>query len=132
MLLKSSSTIYIFHDSNFSILGDIKFMHFGEVYEGVDMRAEVGLLSRNILIRGEMGDTCEPDELNECQDFDFDNFGGHTRAIEGFKAYNIIGAEVTNMGQMTILGSYPIHLHMALDTSRGTVIEQNSIHHCFR
>ena len=112
-------------------------MHFGEVYEGVDMRAEVGLLTRNILIRGEMGDECQPedesgDELNECQDFDFDNFGGHTRAINGFKAYNIVGAEVTNMGQMTILGSYPIHIHMALDTARGAVIEQNSIHHCFR
>jgi len=116
--------------------GDIKYMHFGEVYEGVDMRAEVGLLTRNILIRGEMGDECQPedesgDELNECQDFDFDNFGGHTRAINGFKAYNIVGAEVTNMGQMTILGSYPIHIHMALDTARGAVIEQNSIHHCF-
>ena len=96
------------------------------------MRAEVGLLTRNILIHGEMGDGCEPDELNDCEDVDFDNFGGHTRAIEGFKAYNIVGAEVTAMGQMTVLGSYPIHLHMCLDTARGTVIAQNSIHHCFR
>ena len=107
-------------------------MHFGEIYEGVDMRAEIGLLTRNILIHGEMGDECEPDELNECQDYDFDNFGGHTRAIEGFKAYNIVGAEVTAMGQMTVLGSYPIHFHMCQNTSRGAVIEQNSIHHCFR
>ena len=96
------------------------------------MRAEVGLLSRNILIHGEMGNKCEPDELNDCEEFDYDNFGGHTRALEGFKAYNIVGAEVTAMGQMTLLGSYPIHFHMCKDTARGSVVEQNSIHHCFR
>ena len=96
------------------------------------MRAEVGLLTRNILIRGEMGDECEPDELNDCEDLDFDHFGGHTKAIQGFKAYNIIGAEVTAMGQMTVLGSYPIHFHMCGDTGTNPTIAQNSIHHCFR
>ena len=110
----------------------MQYTHFGEIYNGVDMRAEVGLLTRNILIHGEMGDVCEQDELNDCEDIDFDNFGGHTKAISGFKAYNIIGAEIMNMGQMTVLGSYPIHFHMCADTGRGSVIKQNSIHHCFR
>ena len=119
------------HEYFFS-LGEILFTHFGEIYEGIDMRAEVGLLTRNILIHGEMGDECEPDELNDCEDLEYDNFGGHTKAIYGFKAYNIIGAEVTAMGQMTVLGSYPIHLHMCGDTGMNATIAQNSIHHCFR
>ena len=34
--------------------GKVNYDHFGEIYEGVDMRAEVGLLSRRIKIRGEV------------------------------------------------------------------------------
>ena len=66
-------------------------------------------MTRNVLIRGEMGTSCIPDDTNVCENIDFDNFGGHTKAILGFKKYNIEGAELTNMGQMTNLGSYPIH-----------------------
>ena len=82
--------------------------------------------------------TCQDDEeedsLNECQDIGYDSFGGHTKAIEGFKSYNIIGAELTAMGQMTVLGSYPIHFHMCGDSARtaAPLIANNSIHHCFR
>lgn len=49
----------------------------GEVVDGVDMRAEVGLLSRNILIRGEMEDSCYGSEA--CKFFQFDTFGGHIK-----------------------------------------------------
>lgn len=47
----------------------------GEIIDGVDMRAEVGILTRNILIRGEMEDSCYAG--NQCQFFDYDTFGGH-------------------------------------------------------
>ena len=39
------------------------------------MRAEVGLLSRNVVIRGEMESACYPP--NPCDEVDYDTFGGH-------------------------------------------------------
>ena len=99
------------------------------------MRAEVGLLTRNILIHGEMGNSCS-DDTPACQAMGSDNFGGHTKAVKGFKAYNIEGAEFTNMGQSSVLGSYPIHFHMCHNTTENgrenALIQSNSIHHCFR
>ena len=97
------------------------------------MRAEVGLLTRNVLIHGKMGQTCVDDHLKVCDMVEFDNFGGHIKIIRGFKSVNIEGAELTNMGQMTVLGAYPIHFHLCLDTEeQNPVIKDNSIHHCFR
>ena len=34
-----------------TIEGDLNYVHFGEMYEGLDMRAEVGMLTRNIKAR---------------------------------------------------------------------------------
>ena len=34
-----------------SFSGEVKYPHYGEIYEGVDMRAEVGLLTRSVKIR---------------------------------------------------------------------------------
>ena len=56
-------------------LDSFRFDHFGEVDSGVDMRAEVGLLSRNVVIRGEMESACYPP--NPCDEVDYDTFGGH-------------------------------------------------------
>ena len=39
------------------------------------MRAEVGLLSRNVVIRGEMESLCYPP--NPCEEVTYDTFGGH-------------------------------------------------------
>lgn len=52
-----------------------QFLHTGEIIDGVDMRAEVGILTQNIVIRGEMEDSCYAE--NQCQFFDYDTFGGH-------------------------------------------------------
>lgn len=52
-------------------------MHLGEPVDGVDMRAEVGLLTRNVLIRGEMEPGCYSQEA--CRFFTFDTFGGHLK-----------------------------------------------------
>ena len=114
----------------------MKYTHYADTYETIDMRAEVGLLTRNVLIHGEMGEKCTDVDSDACQAVGFDNFGGHTKAIQGFKAYNIEGAELTNMGQMSVLGSYPIHFHMCHNTTANgqehPLIQSNSIHHCFR
>lgn len=57
--------------------GKANFIHMGEEVDGVDMRAEVGLLSRNILLRGEMEPGCYGNEA--CKFFNFDTFGGHLK-----------------------------------------------------
>lgn len=61
----------------FLCAGKPQFIHIGEEVDGVDMRAEVGLLSRNILLRGEMESSCYGNEA--CKFFDFDTFGGHLK-----------------------------------------------------
>lgn len=43
------------------------------------MRAEVGLLTRNILIKGEMEAQCYGNDA--CKFFDFDTFGGHLKVL---------------------------------------------------
>ena len=63
------------------------------------MRAEVGLLTRNIKIYGDMKD-------------ENDTYGGHLKALEGFETFRIQGAEFIKMGQKSRKGRYPIHWHM--------------------
>lgn len=53
------------------------YSHVGEIIDGVDMRAEVALLSRNILIHGEMENSCYGNNL--CQFYSHDTYGGHIK-----------------------------------------------------
>ena len=69
-----------FHEFQFSqclIRADLNFTHYGKIYKDVDMRAEVGLLSRNITIYGHVND-------------EDDSFGGHIKAFYGTSTYFII------------------------------------------
>ena len=50
-----------------------------------------------------MEDECYEEELELCEEHSFDTFGGHTKALHGFKTYNIEGAELYNMGQVEII-----------------------------
>uniref|UniRef100_A0A8C4U8L5 hyaluronoglucosaminidase n=1 Tax=Falco tinnunculus TaxID=100819 RepID=A0A8C4U8L5_FALTI len=114
--------------------GSPLYLHIGEVIDGVDMRAEVGLLTRNILIQGEMEDSCYGQ--NQCQFFSFDTFGGHIKILRNFSSVHMSGVELKNMGQQ-ILGSYPVHFHLAKDVDerggyeRPTYLDNLAIHHCF-
>uniref|UniRef100_A0A8D3C0W4 Cell migration inducing hyaluronidase 1 n=1 Tax=Scophthalmus maximus TaxID=52904 RepID=A0A8D3C0W4_SCOMX len=114
------------------VRGKAQFIHMGEEVDGVDVRAEVGLLSRNILIRGEMEPGCYGNEA--CNFFVFDTFGGHLK--RGFRAVHISGMELQHMGQQT-MGHYPVHFHMNGDVDeRGgyyppTYVRDLSIHHSF-
>ncbi|XP_046581669.1 cell surface hyaluronidase-like [Haliotis rubra] len=94
----------------------LKYMHYGEVTLGVDERAEVGLLSRNIFIEGVI-----PEE--GCS-----TFGGHIKVVRGFEAAHIQGIELYHMGQQRFLGTYPLHFHMCDDVD-GNWFRHNSIHH---
>ncbi|KAA8585663.1 hypothetical protein FQN60_004357, partial [Etheostoma spectabile] len=120
------------------VQGKAQFIHMGEEVDGVDMRAEVGLLSRNILLRGEMEPGCYGNEA--CQFFDFDIFGGHLKVERGFRAVHISGLELQHMGQQT-MGHYPVHFHMNGDVdARGgydpptavkDVVGYDTLGHCY-
>ncbi|XP_019623379.1 PREDICTED: transmembrane protein 2-like, partial [Branchiostoma belcheri] len=121
-------------DHQVKISGQIKYNHFGEISDEVDLRGEVGLLTRNIKFQGEVEDSCYGD--NFCQFFDYDTYGGHLKVMPSFKNVHLSGIEFTRMGQQ-VLGSYPVHFHMAGDVdevggySRPTYVRELSIHHCF-
>jgi hypothetical protein len=87
---------------------------------GVDERAEVGLISRNIKLTAKI----------ESGDAD-KHWGGEIRILNGFKDIDIQGVEIEKFGKDQ-LGSYPIHLHMAGDlTNTPPLINANSVHHSY-
>ena len=98
----------------------LDYMHWGELQSYgdrvVDERAEVGLLSRNIVIRG-------PDASSS------DGFGGHVMVMEGGRA-RIEGVELENMGQANMLRRYPVHFHME-GSAPDSYLKRSSIHHSF-
>ncbi|CAH1247986.1 TMEM2 [Branchiostoma lanceolatum] len=116
------------------IAGKPKYTHFGEISGGVDMRGEVGLLTRNVVITSETEDGCYGNHF--CQYFDYDTFGGHLKVMGGYTDVHLSGVELTRMGQQ-VLGSYPVHFHMAGDVDelggydRPAYLDGLSIHHCF-
>ncbi|XP_030740349.1 cell migration-inducing and hyaluronan-binding protein isoform X1 [Echinops telfairi] len=118
------------------VAGKPMYLHIGEEIDGVDMRAEVGLLTRNIVVMGEMEDACYPYNHHICDFFDFDTFGGHIKFALGFKAAHMEGVELKHMGQQ-LVGQYPIHFHLAGDVDEEggydppTYVRELSIHHTF-
>lgn len=98
----------------------LEYQHWGEIQTWgdrvVDERAEVGLLSRNIVVRG--------NEASEDV-----GFGGHMMIMEGAEA-RIEGVELTNMGQRNALRRYPVHFHMD-GNAPDSYLKDSSIHHSF-
>ena len=82
---------------------------------GVDERAEVGLISRNISFTARrLGPGVEPRRPEPM------HWGGEIRILAGFAETSIQGVELEKFGKAR-LGSYPIHFHMAGDA--GTHVE---------
>ena len=91
---------------------------------GVDERAEVGLISRNIRLTADTADGfAAPTDTNR-------NWGGETKFCSGFKDVALEGVEIEKFGKEA-LGSYPIHLHMAGDVKGRIRIAANSVHHSY-
>lgn len=93
--------------------------HYGQVHnydngnESLDMRAEVGLLTRHIKIQGDGQSTNN-------------GFGGHCMWHQGtFVTFD--GVELYHMGQKSELGRYPFHWHLAGNVP-GQHIQNSSIH----
>ena len=98
----------------------LRNMHYGQQQtvagQTIDERAEVGLLSHNIVLRGDSTSLTT-------------GFGGHLMITNGATAH-IEGVEVTLMGQRHRLARYPVHWHMALDVP-GQYARDNAIWHTF-
>jgi hypothetical protein len=84
----------------------------------IDMRAEVGLLTRNIVIRGAVSGAS-------------DSFGGHVMFMRDAKA-QIDGVEFTQLGQLGREGRYPVHFHLMRDTAQGSYLRNASLHRNFQ
>jgi hypothetical protein len=78
----------------------------------LDERAEVGVLTRRIVIRGD-------------ESSDGNRFGGHVMLMPAGKAY-VEGVELVRMGQYDRLGRYPFHWHIALD-SKGQYLKRSVV-----
>ncbi len=95
---------------------------------GVDERAEVGLISRNIIL------TSDSDEKDSKGNQLSSHWGGELRFLQGFNAVALQGVELQKFGKEQ-LGSYPIHFHMDQDLSSkkdaDKLIDSNSIDHSY-
>ncbi|XP_022094388.1 fibrocystin-L-like [Acanthaster planci] len=136
----------------------LKYDHFG-ITQTIDdvtleMRAEVGLLTRNVKVRGSVQEEWI-EEYEECpEDFDTGQFAGQTcflgkfgeetgsdqfgsqimffavKPDEHLVTGHIEYVEVTYAGQGFRLGRYPIHFHMSGDLS-GSYVRGCGIHNTF-
>lgn len=93
----------------------------------LSQRAEVALLSRNILIQGTEYDAT--DDLRNKK-------GGHVMvtsplATQSGPLAQLDSVELVRMGRLSELGRYPIHWHRAGTTS-GDYLKNASIHHSFQ
>jgi len=93
----------------------------------LDLRAEVGLLTRNVTVQGDAASVTT-------------GFGGHVMImksgstlagaadfIPGGRGY-VENAEFYRMGRKTVVGKYPLHFHMLGEEGKGQYFKNNSIH----
>lgn len=99
-----------------TLAGPLRWGHWGAAADGVDERAEVGLLSHDIVVQG--------DAASEAH-----GMGGQVMVMRGGTAH-VEGVEFTRMGQRGEVGRYPLHFHLAGD-QRGACVVGCSLHHCF-
>lgn len=91
---------------------------------GVDERAEVGLVSRNLRLTART-----PDPATSPQDTRL-HWGGEVKFCAGFAAARLRGVELEKFGKEQ-LGSYPLHFHMTGDVANRPLVASNSIHHSY-
>jgi cell migration-inducing and hyaluronan-binding protein len=94
----------------------LRHPHWGRVTRGVDERAEVGLLSHNIVVQG-VGHGLEQ------------GLGGHLM-VRPNASVHLERTEFRAMGQRGRLGRYPIHFHLA-GPMRDSWVRDCSVHDCF-
>lgn len=115
------ATIQKIEGNTATLESGLKYMHYGvaQTFAGktLESRAEVALLRRNIVIRGEAASSAA-------------GFGGHLMVMNTAKA-RIENVELTRMGQLKKLKRYPIHFHMQGDEGDGSYVKNTVLHHNF-
>ncbi|MDX1386337.1 MAG: G8 domain-containing protein, partial [bacterium] len=87
---------------------------------GVDERAEVGLLSRNIKLTARI----EAGENDR-------HWGGELIFLPGFQEVSVQGVQIEKFGKDK-LGAYPIHFHQDGDVqAQKPLVNSNSVHHSY-
>ena len=127
--LEESETVYIDHvdaanKKKVFLKSALKFDHYAatETYgdDTIEIRAEVGLLTRNIKIRG------SDEGLDEQHGVHIMLFSPGDESVIG----RIENLELFYAGQAFTLGRYPLHFHM-IGTVSQSYIRNNAIHHTF-
>ncbi|CAI5994907.1 unnamed protein product [Closterium sp. NIES-64] len=112
------------HPQGYRILlsGPLKYSHDGNpkaVLDGfggaVDVRGEVGLLHRNIVIYG----------VHETGKYELE--GGHFMVFMTQTPQFIEGVQFAYMGQQGVLGRYPMHFHVCGEANQSHVVRKNAI-----
>ncbi len=97
--------------------GEDKIYSSGSKTWTANLRAEVGLLTRNITIEGDPSS-------------DTNGFGAHMMVHYSGKAY-ISGIELFRVGQKSIVGRYPFHWHLVKNLGTGQYFKNSSVHKSF-
>lgn len=107
-------------------------------------QAEVGLLSRSVIIQGSAADSeptdTDPGNCNAprsrfgnddapCPFTETTGFGGHIIIHNGGRGF-VDGTELFRMGQTNVLGRYPVHFHLLGDCPE-CYVRDSSFHHSF-
>jgi G8 domain len=117
--LKQSLRNYHFGGKDPGPPGDANYAAGSDLNFGVDERAEVGLITRNITLTADTP-ASGPD----------DHYGGELKFLPGFAAVELQGVELQKFGKDE-LGAYPIHLHMDDDVGNKPIVRANSIDHSY-
>eukprot|EP00040_Diaphanoeca_grandis_P004673 m.29668 g.29668 ORF g.29668 m.29668 type:complete len:4542 (+) comp16144_c0_seq1:223-13848(+) len=130
--------------TKFTVVEEIAADHVSEVRHHVgeggdfelDMRCEVALLSRNIVIQGAGGPRADgTPTIEEGDDEEASTaqlFGIHTGTFHGGH-YRVENTELRHCGQAGVEGRYCMHFHVTDDNPAPySYIKSNSIHHSFQ
>jgi cell migration-inducing and hyaluronan-binding protein len=100
----------------------LAYQHFAADAEGVPQFAEVGLLSRNIVVRS---DARVNDKTSSSH-----QKGGHIMVMNGARA-RLNWVELRNLGQKAVFGRYPLHFHQLGDGGERSYLKNSSIRDSF-
>ncbi|ULH14370.1 hypothetical protein MF271_09980 [Deinococcus sp. KNUC1210] len=99
-----------------TLAAPLRFRHVGEVLSGIDERAEVGLLSHTLRVRGTDADAAT-------------GKAGGVMVMHG-GTLHASDTEFTALGRRGELGNYPVHFHLSGD-AQGSFVQRSSVHHTF-
>lgn len=107
-------TVAAVDGARLTLAAPLRFAHWGTVTDGVDERAEIGLLTHDVHVRGDAAAAAR-------------GLGGQIVVMEGGRL-RADGVEFSALGRRGVLGAYPIHFHLAGEGD-GSVVSASSIHH---